>query len=170
MHRWTRIGIFVLLLIGVVGGTALATRGPGTNQTPSLLAGSHEPKASGAAEAPPTADELAHAADRLKAHDVAVDAGQLEALAAKYGLGGAVRLMAWSNSTHKTVADLSAMRDGGMGWGVIAHELGVSPGIGWIMGNGPDAAGKAKAAGAAKDHAAEAHESPEQSPHESPGE
>jgi hypothetical protein len=174
MHRSTRIGIFVLLLVGVAAGTALATRGPGTNQTLSLLAGSHKPEASEAAEAPPTADELAHAADRLKAHDVTVDAAQLEALATKYGLGGAVRLMAWSNSTHKSVADLSAMRDAGKGWGGIAHELGVSPAIGWIMGNGHDGTDNAKAAGAAKDHAAEADESPEGSespePHESPDE
>lgn len=162
MRRSTRIGIFVLLLIGVLGGTALATRGPGTNQTPSLLASSHEPEASEAAEAPPTADELAHAADRLKAQDI--DPAQLEALAAKYGLGGAVRVMGWSKTTGKTVAELSAMRDGGKGWGQIAHELGVSPGIGWIMGNGHDGKDKTKAAGAKDD---EADESPE--PAESPG-
>jgi len=43
----------------------------------------------------------------------------------------------------KTVAELSAMRDGGMGWGAIAHQieqadssLHLSPGIGWIMGHG----------------------------------
>jgi hypothetical protein len=96
MHRSTRIGIFVLLLVGVVGGSALAARGPSPKQTPPLLGGSEVPEASESADAPPTADELAHAADRLKAHDVTVDAAQLEALAAKYGLGGAVRLMAWS--------------------------------------------------------------------------
>jgi hypothetical protein len=56
------------------------------------------------------------------------------------------------------------MRDGGKGWGQIAHELGVSPGIGWIMGNGHEASDKAKAAGAKDD---EADESPE--PAESPG-
>jgi hypothetical protein len=169
MHRSTRIGIFVLLLVGVVGGSALAARGPSPKQTPPLLGGSEAPEASESADAPPTADELAHAADRLKAHDVTVDAAQLEALAAKYGLGGAVRLMAWSKSTDKSVADLSAMRDAGTGWGEIAHELGVSPGIGWIMGNGHDG-GKAKAAGEAKHDAAEADESPEESPDESPGE
>jgi hypothetical protein len=158
MRRSTRIGIFVLLLIGVVGGTALASRNPGTKQTPSLLAGSGAPKASESADAPPTADELAHAADRLKAQDI--DPAQLEALAAKYGLGGAVRLMGWSKTTGKTVADLSAMRDGGKGWGQIAHELGVSPGIGWIMGNGHDGTDKAKAPGAKDDEADEPAESP----------
>lgn len=158
MRQPTRIGIFVLLLIGVVGGTALAARNPGTKQTPSLLAGSHEPKASEAAEAPPTADEMTHAADRLKAHDI--DPAQLEALAVKYGLGGAVRVLAWSKTTGKTVAFLSAMRDGGKGWGQIGHELGVSSGIGWIMGNGHDASDKAKAAGAKDDEADEPPESP----------
>ena len=39
------------------------------------------------------------------------------------------------------VEAIAAMRDGtdaepGMGWGRIAHELGVHPGIGSIMGNG----------------------------------
>lgn len=180
MHRSTRIGIFVLLLVGVVAGTALAARGPRTNQTPSLAAGSHEPEASEAAEAPEasesadaplTADELAQAVDRLKAHDVTLDAAQLKALAAKYGLGGAIRLEAWSKSSGKTVADLSAMRDAGKGWGQIGHELGVSPGIGWIMGDGHDGSDEAKGA---KDDEADANESPEPAespePGESPGE
>jgi hypothetical protein len=158
MRRSIRIGIFALLLIGVVGGTALAGRNPGTKQTPSLLAGSGAPKASESADAAPTADELAHAAGRLKANDI--DPAQLEALAAKYGLGGAVRLMGWSKTTGKTVPELSAMRDGGKGWGQIAHELGVSPGIGWIMGNGHDGTDKAKAAGAKDDEADEPAESP----------
>jgi hypothetical protein len=162
MHRSTRIGIFVLLLVGVVGGSALAARGPGAPQAPPLGAGSHSPEANESADAPPTADELAQATAKLKAHDITVDAAQLKALADKYGLGGAVRVMAWSKSTTKSVADLSAMRDGGKGWGQIAHELGVSPGIGWIMGNGHD--GKDKATGAAKDHAAKPDESPDESP------
>ena len=167
MRRSTRIGIFVVLLIGVVGGTALAARNPAARQTPSLLAGSQAPNASESADAPATAEELAHAADRLKAQGITVDTAQLEALGAKYGLGGAVRLMGWSKTTGKTVAELSAMRDGGKGWGQIGHGLGVRPGIGWIMGNGHDASHTAKAAGA-KDHGADADESPE--PAEPPGE
>ena len=165
MRRSTRIGIFVLLLIGVVGGTALASRNPGTKQTPSLLAGSGAPKASESADAPPTADELAHAADRLKAHDITADVGQLGTLAGKYGLGGAIRLMAWAKSTGKTVAELTAMRDAGKGWGEIGHELGVSPGIGWIMGNGHAGGnGKAGAPGLQKDHTPDADESADESP------
>ena len=163
MRRSTRIGIFVLLLIGLVGGTALAARNPGAKQTPSLLAGSQAPKASESADAPPTADELAHAADRLKAHDITVDAAQLKALAAKYGLGGAVRLAAWSKTTGKTVAEIGAMRDAGKGWGQIGHELGVSPGIGSIMGNGHEGSDAAGQAASEKDDA-------DASPGESPSE
>jgi hypothetical protein len=50
--------------------------------------------------------------------------------------------MAWSNGDPQIIADIRKNRDGdgtegsGMGWGRIAKELGVSPGIGSIMGNG----------------------------------
>ncbi len=66
---------------------------------------------------------------------------QLQSLAADYGLGGAVRLLAWADATDMSLADLRAMRDEGAGWGQMALELGVSPGIGSIMGNGAEAAG-----------------------------
>jgi len=42
------------------------------------------------------------------------------------------RLILWPGRD----AYVSAMRDAGKGWGEIGHELGVSPGIGWIMGHG----------------------------------
>ncbi len=172
MRRPTQIGLFVLLLLVVIGGSALAAaRGPAANQTPSLLAGSHEPEASEAAEAPetpPNAAELAQAADRLKTHGITADAAQLKTLAAKYGLGGAVRLLAWSKSTGKTVADLVAMRDGGKGWGQIARELGVHPGIGSIMGGGHDKADKANDKADKANDKADAAESPDESPEASP--
>ena len=145
MHRSLRIGMFALLLVGVVGGSALAAQGLRSDKTPSLFAGSGEPEASEAEGALPTGDELARAVDRLKAHDLTATVDQLKALAAKYGLGGAVRLVAWSADTGKTIAELSAMRDAGKGWGQMAHELGVSPGIGWIMGNGHKGTPKEKA-------------------------
>jgi hypothetical protein len=144
MNRSLRIGLFVLLLLAVIGGSALAAQGLHTNKTPSLLAASGEPEASEAADAPPGADELARAVDRLKAHDLTATVDQLKTLADKYGLGGAIRLVAWSGSTGKTLDELSAMRDGGKGWGQIAHELGVSPGIGWIMGSGHNGSPKDK--------------------------
>ena len=155
MHRSIRIGLVALLLVGVLGGSALAAQHPGSPKVPGDAAASEAP------ETPPTADELARAVDRLKAHDITATSAQLSALAGKYGLGGAIRLMAWSKSTGKTVAELTAMRDAGKGWGEIGHELGVSPGIGWIMGNGhAGASGKASAPGLKKDHAPEPDESP----------
>ena len=52
-----------------------------------------------------------------------------------------MRVLAWSDELAMDVEEIAAMRDGtdaepGMGWGRIAHELGVHPGIGSIMGNG----------------------------------
>lgn len=155
MHRSIRIGLFALLLVGVVGGSALAARGPRTDHAPLHADASEAP------EAPPTAAELSHAVDRLEAHGVTTTADALSALAGKYGLGGAIRLMAWADSTGKTVAELSAMRDAGKGWGQIGHDLGVSPGIGWIMGNGHAGGnGKAGAPGQQKDHGPDADEAP----------
>ena len=159
MPRSIRIGLVALLLVGVLGGSALAAQHPGASKVTGDAAESEAP------EAPPTAAELARAVDRLKAHDIPADAGQLGDLAAKYGLGGAIRLMAWAKSSGKTVAELSAMRDAGKGWGEIGHELGVSPGIGWIMGNGHAGGnGKAGAPGLQKDHAPDVDESADESP------
>ena len=166
MNRSVRIALFALLLVGVVGGTVWAAGLPNAGKTPGLLAASHEPEAS------PAADELARAVDRLKAQGISTDVGHLGDLAAQYGLGGAIRLVAWSDSTGKTVAELRSMRDAGKGWGQMAHELGVSPGIGWIMGNGHAGGnGKAGPSDQQKDHSADADESPEaaESPEESPG-
>jgi len=88
----------------------------------------------------------AHAArlvDLLKSAGITASADELKTLAAKYGVGGAVRLEAWADATGKSVTDLGAMFDGGMGWGAIAKQLEqadsslqLSPGIGWIMGHG----------------------------------
>jgi hypothetical protein len=130
MNRTTRLALGVGVLLILVAGTALASQLPRDSSPRSPLAASPE------AEAPPTAEELGHAAERLAAHGINASTDQLAALAQDYGLGGAVRLLAWSKSTGKTVDELRAMRDGGSGWGVLARELGVHPGIGWIMGGG----------------------------------
>jgi hypothetical protein len=79
---------------------------------------------------------LTRAADRLAAAGIEADVAVLADLASRYGLGGAVRLVAWSDEAGLTVEELAAMRDGGSGWGQIAQELGVHPGLGAIMGNG----------------------------------
>jgi hypothetical protein len=160
MQRPIRIGLFVLLLVGVVGGSALAAGGPRDDKGPSILAASAEP------EAPPSDAKLERVVARLQAQDISADVEQLKALAATYGLGGAVRLLAWADATGKSVGELTAMRDAGRGWGDIAHELGTSPGIGWIMGNGHHGAGmgKAGAPGQLKDHPADDDESASEAP------
>ena len=53
-----------------------------------------------------------------------------------------MRVAAWAQESGTSAADIAAMRDGDgtpesvMGWGQIAKELGVHPGIGSVMGNG----------------------------------
>jgi hypothetical protein len=167
--RSLRTVVAVLALLLLVAGTAFATRSTLDRHT-GPLAASNQPSDSESeqeneseapeSEAPESPDTKAdtnesdagaqitdaHAAelvDLLKAVGITATAAELKTLAAKYGVGGAVRLEAWAKATGKTVAQLGAMRDGGMGWGAIAHQLEkadsslhLSPGIGWIMGHG----------------------------------
>jgi hypothetical protein len=98
--------------------------------------------------APPTADEVARVVDRLDDAGVDTDEDTVAALAADHGLGGAVRLLAWSDASGLSVEEIAAMREGSedtapMGWGRIARELNADdpeldlhPGIGQIMGGG----------------------------------
>jgi hypothetical protein len=135
MSRVSRIALLGgAVLILAVAGTVLATR--------------QQPRASEPAgvtqdqESPPTAEDLAHAAERLE--EKGLDASMLDDLAAEYGIGGAVRLIAWSSDPDigMTLDQLRQKRDTGgpdggpLGWGRIAKELGVHPGIGSIMGSG----------------------------------
>jgi len=137
MTRSTRLAILGGTLLVLVAGTALGTQAlhPG-RQGPLTASQEEEP------DAPPTADELAHAVERLDA--AGIDSGQLSALAADYGLGGAIRLLAWADATGMSVGDLRALRDDGAGWGQMARDLDVDPGIGTIMGqsgeHGPEGA------------------------------
>jgi hypothetical protein len=137
MTRTNRIALLAAVaLILAVSGTVLAIRAPNGPSQPAHLTQDADD------DTPPTADELAHAADRLRNAGVTVDDAVLSDLAASYGLGGAVRIMAWSNGDAAQIASIRAMRDGdgtegsGMGWGRIAKELGKHPGIGSIMGGG----------------------------------
>jgi hypothetical protein len=131
MTRSTRIAVFSGALLVLVAGTALGTQTlRPTPQGP--LTASHEEQP----DEPPTADELANANDRLAASGINASTDQLSNLAADYGLGGAVRLFAWADQTGISIADLRARHDAGEGWGQIAKDLGVSPGIGSVMGNG----------------------------------
>jgi hypothetical protein len=139
MTRATRIALLGgAALIVAVSGTVLATRQPTTPDEPSGIA------QDGEEDAPPTAEDLAHAAERLRATEIAVDDAVLSDLATRYGLGGAVRVVAWAADPDDdvTVESITARRDGdgtegsAMGWGRIAKDLGFHPGIGSIMGNG----------------------------------
>ena len=138
MSRSLRLSLLAgLTLILLVTGTVVATRQPQAPNRPALALDEDE-------NAPPAAEDVAHAAERLRANDVAIDDAAFEELAAAYGVGGAVRVMAWAAEPDDdvTIESIRALRDGdgtegsGMGWGRIARELDLDPGIGSIMGNG----------------------------------
>jgi hypothetical protein len=153
MKRRNRVALLGgVALILAVSGTVLATRQPPANEP----AGTSQDEE----DAPPTAEELAHAADRLRANEIEVDEAVLNDLATRYGVGGAVRVMAWAADPddEATIESITAMRDGdgtegsAMGWGQIAKDLGFHPGIGSIMGNG-GGHGRDKAPGQQEDGA-----------------
>ena len=146
MTRTNRIAILAALTIVVAAaGTALATRAPGQAEQRSGFQ-AEESEAPEEAEAL-DAEAIAHAVARLEDRLVIdVDPAVFGDLAERYGLGGAVRLHAWSSQTGMSVADLAARRDGDgttpVGWGRLAKDLAseldidLKPGLGWIMGNG----------------------------------
>ena len=141
MNRVNRIALLAAaVLILLAAGSVLANRST-ARDVPAAPASSHEPGADGEADAPPTAEDLARVEERLLANGIPFDESVLNDLAARYGVGGAVRVLAWSQAADMDVAEITAMRDGtdteaGMGWGRIAKDLEVHPGIGEIMGNG----------------------------------
>jgi hypothetical protein len=107
--------------------------------------GAEAPEAPEAAEkagedgdGPPSADQVARIVAKLNDAGISATAAQVQDLAGKVGVGGAVRVFAFAEASGKTPAQILAMRDAGKGWGQIKHELNLSigPGIGWIMGNG----------------------------------
>jgi hypothetical protein len=160
MNRSVRTIVAALALLLLVAGTAFATRSPNADEHQSPLAASHQPASPGAsneekeaqeqdndanegAGAQLTDDHASQLVDLLAAAGITATADELKALAAKYGVGGAVRLEAWAKATGKSVDELGAMFDSGMGWGAIAKQLEaddsslhLSPGIGGIMGHG----------------------------------
>ncbi|MDQ2688677.1 MAG: hypothetical protein M3Y29_00195 [Chloroflexota bacterium] len=131
MSRGTRIAALLAgVLVVAIAGTVLATRQPSSAQQPAQVTQDGEDEA-------PSAEKVAQVAERL-----GVTAELLSGLAAEHGFGGAVRLVAWSSETGRSIEDLEAMRagdgteEGAVGWGKMAKDLGVHPGIGSIMGNG----------------------------------
>ena len=142
MTRTNRIAFLAALVLVVAAtGSALATRAPATAERPAHLAASHaaEPLTEDADEAP-DAEAITRVRERLADADITATDAEIADLAGRYGLGGAVRLFAWAKETGMSVGDIAAMRDGDagepVGWGKLARDLDVHPGIGSIMGNG----------------------------------
>lgn len=88
-------------------------------------------------------DNTERIVERLGAAGVTTDADELQALADVYGVGGAVRILAWAEAASIDPSEITAMRDEGMGWGEIAQALedanpgtDFKPGIGGIMRGG----------------------------------
>jgi hypothetical protein len=147
MYRTNRFAIAAAaVLLLVLAGTTLATRAPAGEPAPGQLA--DEPEA-------PDPEGITHATERLNANDISVDEATVADLAAEYGVGGAVRVLAWSAETGVPVDDIRALRAEGKGWGVIARELGVHPGIGSVMGQG-GGHGRDNAPGQQKDRGGDA--------------
>ncbi len=99
----------------------------------------------------PSTANLERVVARLGESGITTTTADLGALAAKVGVGGAVRVLLFADAAGKTPAEIVAAFETGTGWGVIAKELGLHPGIGSIMGNGhglDKAAGKAERAAA----------------------
>lgn len=152
MNRYARILIGVLALSLLVSSSVLATKGGKSAEHRSPMAASHQPESSDAektdtdtesADGAPSDKLLGRLVDRLADAGIDSDAETLAALAADYGVGGAVRLVTWADASGMDASELAAMFDSGLGWGEIAHQLkeddpslDLSPGIGWVIGKG----------------------------------
>jgi len=99
---------------------------------------SESPEANEGSDAAPSAAEITDIVGKLKAAGITTTEAAFKALVAQVGVGGAVRTLAFAHASGKTPAQILAMRDGGLGWGRIRKQLnlGITPGIGWIMGGG----------------------------------
>jgi hypothetical protein len=153
MNQLSRILVALVALLLVATGSALAAGAGKSDQHRSPVAASHQPEQPGADDADDADEQSEVEADedggapsekllsRL-ADSLGTDADTIADLAAGYGVGGAVRILSWSDASGIDAGDIAAMFDGGMGWGEIASELdpdgelGLSPGIGSIMGHG----------------------------------
>jgi hypothetical protein len=149
MPRTLRVAPAVAVLLAVLVGTALAARhapvAPGRaplaaspGATPAEDPGTKhsETDADGSDSGGSLTEAAARAlVERLAANGLSTDAATLRDLAATYGVGGAVRLIGWADASGRTVSELREIRDAGAGWGSIAHQLGLGPGIGRWMRN-----------------------------------
>lgn len=167
MSRYLRTLIAAVALVLLVAGAALAAPSDKALEHRSPVAASHanQPSDAQGEDGPeateedadeddteaadeadgsgPSDEALQRIVDRLAEREIDADAGTLAELAAKYGVGGAVRILTWADATGMDAADVAALRDEGMGWGQLAKQLNaddedlhLAPGIGWVMGHG----------------------------------
>jgi hypothetical protein len=145
MNRTIRIVIAAGALALLVVGGALAAPSDRGRERMAPVAASHQPASPQAQvqdedeDGPPSPELLDRLVDKLADAGIETNADTADtiaALAADYGVGGAVRLLAWADATGMSTGDLADMFDSGLGWGEIARELDLHPGIGSIMGNG----------------------------------
>lgn len=133
MSRATRLAIFaVVILLPLAAGAALAFNADGEN-----------------------ADRVV---ELLDDQGITTDNAELDELADTYGLGGAVRVLAFADAAGVDRSEIAAMRDDGMGWGQIARALAeehdgfdLKPGIGWIMRGHAQAEGQGQGQGQGQD-------------------
>ena len=142
-HRLALLGALALVI--VLAGTTFATRSPVADPGSTQLADEGEV---------PDEAALERIVDRLGSTGLETSPEALGALAAEHGVGGAVRILAWTKDGTVSIEDVERRRAEGLGWGEIARELGTEPGIGSVMGNG-GGHGRANAPGQQKDRGAD---------------
>ena len=115
-----------------------ASKAPEASEPPEASEAPEAAEAPDTEDGPPSAEEIARIVGRLTDAGIPATAAQVQDLAGKVGVGGAVRVLAFAQASGKTPAQIVAMFQSGKGWGQIDHELKLSigPGIGWIMGHG----------------------------------
>jgi hypothetical protein len=144
MNRTLRIGLAVGALALLLVSGVLAAPSERGRERMAPVAASHQPASPGELvdedeDGTPSQQQLDRLVAKLADAGVATDAdtaATIAALAEDYGVGGAIRLLAWADASGMSTAELADKFASGMGWGEIANELGLHPGIGSIMGNG----------------------------------
>ena len=140
MSRTSRIALLgALAMLVVLAGTTFATRSPVAEPATPHHADEHEG---------PEDAAVLRVVERLGA-----DETQVRELAAEHGFGGAVRMLAWEKAGVE-IGEVEALRAEGQGWGEIAKQFNVHPGIGSVMGNG-GGHGRENAPGQQKDRGAD---------------
>jgi hypothetical protein len=163
MHRYVRLLTLPLAAVTIAAlaiGGALAREGsPEPTESGGVVLDENEGEDEGVSAA--NVDRIVERLnDAIETEENETDAAAFTALADELGVGGAVRALLWADAhPDLSVDDILALRAGDddnppMGWGKIRKEydpdgeLGLHPGIGSVMGNGPDdpgAHGRARA-------------------------